>query len=74
MDLVGTKNQEYIIIKQGKNAVLAKTVMPLIGDYYVAWDYKINNGKPEYFWGRYGSKEYAEDCFNKKEAGIYSGD
>jgi len=68
MNLVGTINEGYTIIKQGKKAVIAHNSK--VPNPYVAWSYNIisNPKKPSYFWGKYGStKEYAEIFFNNKE-------
>ena len=67
-NLTGTKNAGYTIIKQGHIAVIAKN-----DHQYVTWHYKIDGNTTEYFWGRYGSKEHVEDCYQKKENGVYSG-
>jgi hypothetical protein len=74
-NLIGKVNAKYEIIKQGDIAVIGKKDMGEYGTQYVAWHYKENSdGTVDYFWGRYGSQEYAEECFDKKEHGIYSGD
>jgi hypothetical protein len=72
-DLLGMTIEGYTIIKQGDIAVIAECQIPY-GNQYVAWHYKNNNGEVDCFWGRYGSREYAEECFEKKEKGVYSGD
>lgn len=72
-DLVGTKNAGYLIVKQGNDAVLGFRDSKY-GESWVAWHYDFNSdGEANYYWGRYGGKNYAEDCFNKKEQGEYSG-
>lgn len=70
-NLVGTVNAGFKITKQGKEAVIGHRESD---NMYVAWHYDINEGKANYYWGRYGNKEYAEECYYKKENGIYSGD
>lgn len=69
--IVGSTNAGYTIIEQGKNAVIARSNS--IPDYYVAWNYWCEKGVASYAWGRYGSYEYAKECFTKKEIGEYSG-
>jgi len=71
MNLVGTTNAGYTIIKQGKNAVIAHNNNAV--DQYVAWSYNNIDNKLGFFWGRYGSLKFAEIAFNKKEKGEYSG-
>lgn len=71
MSLVGTKNQSFTIIEQGKKAVLAYSEIKL---EWVAWSYRIENDKGSYFWGRYcSSYEAAKEKFTMKENGEYSG-
>jgi hypothetical protein len=71
-DLVGTKNAGFEIIKQGQKAVIG--VREADG-LCVAWNYRIDrSGEPDFFWGRYGRQIYAEDCYNLKEAGKFSGE
>lgn len=70
MNLIGSENVGYKIIKQGNNAVLAHNENQ---NLYVAWSYNISDNKPSYFWGRYGTLKSAEIAFNKKEKGEYSG-
>ena len=67
-NLIGTENAGFTIIQQGKEAVIGQR-----DQEFVAWHYKIENNKVNYFWGRYGSKDFAQEAFNKKENGIYSG-
>jgi hypothetical protein len=71
INLVGTINAGYTIIKQGKNAVIAHN--DKAPDQYVAWSYDITDNKANYCFGRYGSLKSAEKAFNKKEKGEYSG-
>jgi len=74
-ELLGKIHAGYKIIQQGDIAVIGELQTPY-GTKYVCWSYKThpNNEPVDYYWGRYGSKEYVEDCFYKKEHGIYSGD
>jgi hypothetical protein len=69
-NLIGTINSGYTIIEQGKKAVLATDASKTL---YVAWNYDTQDGKPSFFWGRYGNEDYARIAYNKKEAGEYSG-
>ena len=68
-NLIGTENAGYIIVQQGRNAVIGQRNQ----EEFAAWHYKIENNKVNYFWGRYGSKDFAQKAFYKKENGIYSG-
>lgn len=72
--LIGYQNAGRTIIKQGKEAVIG--VMDKGGIVeYVAWSYHFNEkGQPDFYWGRYGTKETAEEAFRKKEAGQFSGE
>lgn len=70
-NLIGTENVGYKIIQQGVTAVIGYSSRK---DEYVAWSYGIRNGEASYFWGRYGSQEYAEKAYELKERGEYSGD
>lgn len=69
INMIGKVVAGHEIIKQGSEAVIGCRESD--GEY-VAWTYDRETGSC--FWGRYGSKEYAEDAFFKKENGIYSGD
>lgn len=69
-NLLRTINVGYEIVSQGEEAVVGYNPEK---DEWVAWTYMIENGKAEYCWGRYGSREYAYDCFRKKENNEYSG-
>lgn len=69
--LIGTTNGSFQIITQGETAVIAQKVSN--PEEFVAWSYHIEDGKPHYYWGRYGSKETAQTAFSKKERGEYSG-
>ena len=74
-NLIGHNNAGRIIIKQGEQAVIG--VMdkgPFVE--YVAWSYHFDKttGEPSFYWGRYGTKETAEEAFRKKEAGQFSGE
>ena len=69
--LLGYVNAGYEIIAQGEEAVVGynKNI-----NMYVAWNYSIRNGEPDFYWGRYGLlKEEAVEAFRKKEIGVYSG-
>ena len=72
-NLVGTNNAGFEILEQGTNAVLA--VRESDG-MFVSWSYHLEPKKGDweasFYWGRYGTEEYARDCFNKKERGEYS--
>jgi len=76
VNLIGHVSSGFTIIKQGKVAVLGERPNPYVenGVEYVAWHYKVDENGPNFFWGRYGNRKYAEKCFDKKEKGIYSGD
>lgn len=70
MNLLGTVNAGYEIIEQGRETVVGYHKGK---DEYVAWNYSTNGEDVNFYWGRYGGKEYAYQCFDKKEAGQYSG-
>lgn len=72
--LIGYQNAGRTIIKQGKEAVIGVIDKgPFVE--YVAWSYHFDKttGEPSFYWGRYGTKETAEEAFRKKEAGQFSG-
>lgn len=70
IDLLYTTNAGYEIVAQGDEAVVGYHPGK---DEWVAWNYTIRDGEVEYYFGRYGSREYVYDCFRKKEHGEYSG-
>jgi len=70
LDLKGEVNAGYEIVTQGEQSVVGYTRGK---DEWVAWNYSIRDGEVEYYWGRYGTREYVYGCFNKKENGQYSG-
>jgi hypothetical protein len=63
-DLIGKKNVNYMIIKQGEVGVIGYNADI---DYYVAWMYKREGNTVRYFWGKYGDLEYAIKIFNERE-------
>jgi hypothetical protein len=75
INLIGTKNGRFTIIKQGDRAVIGEKINEYMedGKEYVAWNYSVLNNEANYYWGRYGTKKQAENAFNKKESGEYSG-
>lgn len=65
-NLIGTTNVGYTIIKQGEKAVIAQDLTA--PDMYVTWSYRIQDGQPDYFWGRYvSSYDTALLKFSQKE-------
>lgn len=67
-DLIGFENVGYKIFKQGKNAVIANREKD---NQFVAWSYVMDKDCPDFFWGRYGSLEYATECYIDKERANY---
>jgi len=71
VNLIGTCNVGYEIIKQGKQSVIGYNSQRTF-DQYVAWSYKLDqNNKVYYFWGHYGELEYVEEYFLEKEDRIF---
>ena len=71
-NLVGTKNAGFTIVKQGSEAVIGVRERD---NLHVAWNYDFDkDGEPYYYWGRYGSEDYADEKYGMKESGYYSGD
>ena len=62
----------FKVLRQGLQSLLAYSEAK---DEYVAWsaDDLNNNGKLNCYWGRYGTFDYAKQCFDMKESGKYSG-
>lgn len=73
MDLTGIKNAGREIFKQGEKAVIACKDIEGFREY-VVWNYRIIDGKPAFFWGRYvNTHKEALKKFDLKEQGLYSG-
>lgn len=70
--LVGTFNNCYKVMTQGKLSVIAFSVAK---QEYCVWSYEIlEDGKASYFWGRYVSTFHeAQKRHKMKENGEYSG-
>lgn len=64
LNLLGTENAGFIIIKQGNYAVIGLRK----DGTYVAWSYHFENAIPSYYWGRY-TDDFTEalEKFNYKE-------